>query len=86
MPVVRAVSEHTSTAIPTVAHSSTSTVVAAVTQPATAMPSQSQRATLPVGIIAGSVVGGVMLAVIAVLGWAYWGNALQRHHKKQTVC
>lgn len=54
--------------------------------PATPTPSQRPTTTLPVGVIAGSLAGGVALAIVIVLAWTYWGKSFQHHQRKQVVC
>ncbi|KAI0049680.1 hypothetical protein FA95DRAFT_816282 [Auriscalpium vulgare] len=38
--------------------------------------------SVPIGAIVGGVVGGVALSLIAVLGWWYWGNRIERAEAK----
>lgn len=56
------------------------------TSAATPTPSQRQMTTLPIGVIAGSLAGGVALAIGIVLAWTYWGKSLQWQRRKQAVC
>ncbi|KZT28629.1 hypothetical protein NEOLEDRAFT_863106 [Neolentinus lepideus HHB14362 ss-1] len=44
-------------------------------------PSPSQN--IPVPSIVGGVVGGVFLAVIAVVGWTWWGKSIKRANEKK---
>jgi len=58
-------------------------------QATTASPTPSQKTTnttLPIGVIAGSIAGGVALAAVFVVAWTYWGKAFQRRQRKQAVC
>jgi len=55
-------------------------------QATTASPTPSQKTTnttLPIGVIAGSIAGGVALAAVFVVAWTYWGKAFQRRQRKQ---
>jgi len=54
----------------------------------TAVPSSrssTQRVShnLPVGVFVGSIVGGVVLAIVALLGWIYWGKSFRRRQRDE---
>ncbi|KAF9002010.1 hypothetical protein BDQ17DRAFT_567666 [Cyathus striatus] len=41
------------------------------------------HASVPVGAIAGGVVAGAVLAVLATIGWLWWGKTIRRQQAKQ---
>lgn len=38
---------------------------------------------VPVAAITGGAVGGIVLALFAVVGWKWWGRQIQKHHRKE---
>ena len=89
---VRAVSKASARRSQTVASQSSSVAVHVTTtiisaQPATAAPDASggPSSKLPVGVLVGSIAGGVVLAITVLLGWAFWGKSFRRRQRHQAV-
>jgi len=80
--------ERSHTAVPssrssTVAtHATTTTVSVQSAAPATDAPQRVSH-NLPVGVFVGSIVGGVVLAIVALLGWIYWGKSFRRRQRDE---
>ncbi|KAH9901673.1 hypothetical protein C8Q73DRAFT_678592 [Cubamyces lactineus] len=51
--------------------------------PTAAAISQQNRSDIPVAAIAGGTVAGVLLALVAVIGWAWWGKCIKRQKAKE---
>ncbi|KAI0653213.1 hypothetical protein C8Q70DRAFT_1059527 [Cubamyces menziesii] len=51
--------------------------------PTAAAISQQNRSDVPVAAIAGGTVAGVLLALVAVIGWAWWGKCIKRKKAKE---
>ncbi|KAH9951418.1 hypothetical protein B0H21DRAFT_888349 [Amylocystis lapponica] len=47
------------------------------------IPSQRQSSSVPIGAIAGGAASGVFLAVVAVVGWRWWGRCIKRKEAKK---
>ena len=61
-----------------------SLVTTTVTQGGTAQPTAApSHSDLPVPAIAGGTAAGVALALLAVVGWTWWGRCLKRRAAKQ---
>lgn len=61
-------------------------VLSAEPSPGAQTTSQRPTTTLPVGVIAGSLAGGVVLAIAVVLAWTYWGKSFHWQRRKHAVC
>jgi len=77
-----------STAVPssrssTVATHATTTTVSVQSAAAATDTPQRQSSNFPVGVVAGSIVGGVVLAILALLGWTYWGKSFRRRQRDE---
>ncbi|CDO68997.1 hypothetical protein BN946_scf184834.g4 [Trametes cinnabarina] len=53
------------------------------TLPTIAAVSRSDQSNVPVAAIAGGTAAGVVLALIVVVGWAWWGKCIKRKKAKQ---
>jgi hypothetical protein len=88
-----AVSKTSAVRSQTLASSRSSSVAVHVTttivnvQPTTAAPDTSGGSStkLPVGVLLGSIAGGVILAIVVVLGWTFWGKSYRRRQRHQVV-
>ena len=50
----------------------------------TALPSPTAHSSpVPIASIVGGTVGGVVLALVAVVGWVMWGKCIERDKAKQ---
>jgi len=93
MPAVHAVSKTSAGRSQTVAPSRSSSVAVQVTttivnvQTATAPDTAGGQSgtKLPVGVLLGSIAGGVVLAIVVVLGWTFWGKSYRRRQRDQVV-
>ncbi|KAA1479724.1 hypothetical protein DENSPDRAFT_846341 [Dentipellis sp. KUC8613] len=61
----------------------TTTVWAPGSSTTAGLQNPSVRSDLPIGAIVGGAVGGVILALSAVMGWAWWGRCLRRREEEQ---
>ena len=61
----------------------TTTVTRGGVEPTVTSSSQPRSSNVPIPAIAGGTVAGVLLALVAVVGWSWWGRCIKRRHAKQ---